>query len=87
LNLTRHPPEEGLVTAVLLIRIPNTGKKVTNTVPKAQNSKNQGFSNYFCLTMEGSGSVLVTNGSEYGSERPQKNICKIRIRMRILNTA
>jgi hypothetical protein len=38
-----------------------------------QNSRNQDFSYYFCLMMEGSGagSVLVTNGSGCGSGRPQ----------------
>jgi hypothetical protein len=39
---------------------------------------NQGFSYYFCLMIEGSGSVLVTNGSG----RPE-NIRILRIRMRI----
>jgi hypothetical protein len=47
---------------------------------KSQNSKNQGFSYYFCLMMKGSGSgsVLVTNPDadadpggpiKYGSEK------------------
>jgi hypothetical protein len=46
---------------------------------KSQNWRNQGFSYYFCLMMEGSGvgpgaeSVLVTNGSGCGSGKP-KNI-------------
>ena len=30
---------------------------------KSQKSRNQGFSYYFCLKMEGSGSVPLTNGS------------------------
>ncbi len=44
-----------------------------------QNNRNQGFSFlYFCLMMEGSGSVLVTNGS--GSGRP-RNIWILGIRI------
>ncbi len=35
----------------------------------SQNSRNQGFSYYFCLIIEGSGSVPLTNGS--GSRRPK----------------
>ncbi len=42
---------------------------------KSQNNKEQGFSYYFCLMIEGSGSVPLTNGSV--SRRP-KNI-QIRI--------
>ncbi len=55
---------------------------------KSQNIKNQCFSYYFCLMIEGSGagpgsrSISLTNGS--GSGRP-KNIWILRIR--ILNTA
>jgi hypothetical protein len=51
---------------------------------KSQNSRNQGFSYYFCLMIEGcgSGSVPLTNGS--GSRRP-KHIVWIR-RIRIRNT-
>jgi hypothetical protein len=44
---------------------------------KSQNSKNQGFSYYFYMMIEGSGSIPLTNGS--GSERPKKNM-GIRIR-------
>ncbi len=36
---------------------------------KSQSSRNQGFSNYFCLMIEGSGSVALTNRS--GSRRPK----------------
>jgi hypothetical protein len=36
---------------------------------KSQNSRNKGFSNYFCLMIKGSGSVPLTNGS--GSGRPK----------------
>ncbi len=52
---------------------------------KLLNSRNQGFSYYFFLMMEGSGagSGLVTNGSECGSGRPKN----IRIVIRIPNTA
>ncbi len=46
---------------------------------KSQYSKNQGFSYYFCLMIEGSGSVPLTNGS--GSRRPKD----IRIRIWIPN--
>ncbi len=40
---------------------------------KSQNSKNQGFSYYFCLLIEGSESKFIplTNGSRSGSGRPQ----------------
>ncbi len=44
-------------------------------IKKSQNNRKQGFSYYFCLMIEGSGSVPLTNGS--GSRRP-KNI-QIRI--------
>ncbi len=49
---------------------------------KWKNSRNQGFSYYFCLMIEGSGSgsIPLTNGS--GSRRPKN----IRIRIRIRNT-
>ncbi len=42
---------------------------------KSQNSRNQGFSYYFCLMIEGSGSRSVppTYGSGSGSRRPQKH--------------
>ncbi len=50
---------------------------------KSQNSKNQGFSFYFCLMTEGSksGTVHLTYGSGSGSKRP-KNIRIRRIRFR-----
>ncbi len=58
------------------MRIQNTGK-IQKVTRKSQNGRNQGFSYYFCLMMDGSGtgsgSVLVTNGSRCGSGRP-KNI-------------
>jgi hypothetical protein len=42
---------------------------------KTQSSKNQGFSYYFCLVIEGSGtgsgSIHLTNGSGSGSRRPK----------------
>ncbi len=50
-------------------------------VEKSQNSRNEGFSQYFCLMMRGSGSVPLTNGS--GSGRPKI----LRIWIRIRNTA
>jgi hypothetical protein len=46
---------------------------------KSQNSRSQGFSYYFCLMIEGSGSVPLTGGS--GSRRP-KNIWIRRIQIR-----
>ena len=51
-----------------------------NVIKKSQNRRNQGFSFYFCLMIEGSGvgSVPLTNGS--GSGRPNN------IRIRIRNT-
>ncbi len=45
----------------------------------SQNSRNQGFSYYICLMIEGSGSIPLTNGS--GSRRPKNRwIWWIRIR-------
>jgi hypothetical protein len=37
------------------------------SLKEVPNSRNQGFSNYFCLMMGGSGSVPLTNGSGSGS--------------------
>ncbi len=53
---------------------------------KSQNCRNQCFSYYICLLIEGSGSgsISLTNGSGCGSGRP-KNIWMLRIRIR--NTA
>jgi hypothetical protein len=49
----------------------------------SQNSRNQGFSFYFCMMIEGSGSIPLTSGS--GSWRP-KNMWIRWIRIRIRNT-
>ncbi len=53
----------------------------------SQKSRNQGFSYYICLMIEGSAFIPLTSGS--GSGRP-KNMwirwIRIRIRIRILNT-
>jgi len=51
------------------MRIRNTGTFTSFFKKKLQNSRNQGFSYHFCLMREGAGagSVLVTNGSGYGS--------------------
>ncbi len=49
----------------------------------AVNSRNQGFSYYFCLMIEGFGFSPLTNGSGSRSRRP-KNIFR---RIRIRNTA
>jgi hypothetical protein len=53
---------------------------------KSQSSRNQGFSYYFCLVIEGPGSKPQTNGSGSGSRRP-KNIRIRQIRIRIRNTS
>ncbi len=54
---------------------------------ESQNSRNQGFSYYFCMMIEGSGSgsIPVTSGSGFGSGRP-KNMWIRWIRIRIRNT-
>ncbi len=55
---------------------------------ESQNSRIQDFSSYFCMMIEGSGSIPLINGS--GSGRP-KNMwirwIRIQIRIRIQNTA
>ncbi len=62
---------------------------------ESQNSRNQGFSYYFCMMIEGSGSragsgsgsIPLTSGSG-GSGRPKNTLIRwIRIRIRIRNTA
>ena len=64
----------------------------------SQNSRNPGFSNYFCMMIEGSGSRAesgsrskpLTSGSGSGSRRPKNTWIRwirIRIRIRIRNTA
>ena len=60
---------------------------------ESQNSRNQGFSYYFCMMIEGSGSgagsgsgsIPLTSGS--GSWRPKNTWIRIRFRIRIRNTA
>ncbi len=57
----------------------------------SQNSRNQGFSYYFCMVIEGSGSgfIPLTSGSGSGSWRPKNTWIRwirIRIRIRIRNT-
>ncbi len=47
-------------------------------IKKSQNSRNQGFSYYFCLMIEGSGFVPLTNGSGYRSGRPKNIQSRIR---------
>jgi hypothetical protein len=37
--------------------------KIKCYILKSQNSRNQCFSHYFCMMIEGSGSVSLTNGS------------------------
>ncbi len=58
---------------------------------ESQSSRNQGFSYYFCIMIEGSrswsGSIPLINGSGSGSRRPKNiRIWWIRIRIRIRNT-
>jgi hypothetical protein len=61
--------------------------KDKKVIKKLQNSRNQGFSNYFCLMTEGSGagtgsgSVHVTNGSGCGSREAQNIQILMRIRI------
>jgi hypothetical protein len=58
----------------------------TNSQKKSQSRRNHGFSNYFCLVIEGSGSgsIPLTNGSGSGSRRPKNiRIRRIRIQIRI----
>ncbi len=68
------------------MRIRNTGKITSflkhKVIKKSQYGRNQCFSYYFCLMMEGSGAgpVLENNGSGCGSGRPKN------IRIRIRNT-
>ncbi len=53
---------------------------------ESQNSRNQGFSYYFCMMIEGSGSIPLTSGSRSGSGRPQNMwIWGIRIRNTVIN--
>jgi hypothetical protein len=62
---------------------------------ESQNSRNQGFSYYFCMMIEGSGSgsragsgsgsIPLTSGS--GSRRPKNTWIRIRLRIQIRNTA
>ena len=61
---------------------------------ESQNSRNQGFSYYFCMMIEGSGSragsgsIPLTSWSGSGSRRPKNMWIRwIRIRIRIRNTA
>ncbi len=53
---------------------------------KSQHSRNQGFSYYFCLMIEGygAGSIPLTNGSGSGSRRPKNMWIRTRIRIRKL---
>ncbi len=54
---------------------------------ESQNSRNQGFSYYFCMIIEGSGTIPLTSGSGSGSWRPKNTWIRwIRIRIRIRNT-
>ncbi len=53
---------------------------------ESQNSRNQGFSYYFCMMIDGSGSIPLTSGSGFG--KPKNTWIRwIRIRIRIRNTA
>ncbi len=55
---------------------------------ESQNRRNQGFSYYFCMMIEGSGSGSIPRTSGSGSGRPKNMWIRwIRIRIRIRNTA
>ncbi len=43
--------------------------KIVIVMKKSQNNRNKGFSHYFCLIMEVSGSVTLTNGSRSGRSK------------------
>jgi hypothetical protein len=55
---------------------------------RPKNSRNQGFSYYFCLMTErsGAGSIPMINGSGSGSSRPKNTLFRL-IRIRITNIA
>jgi hypothetical protein len=78
--------------ALFVSNLPDTNKKITDIISskiKSHKEVTKGFSNYFCLMMEGSGagSVPPTNGSGSGSGRPKNlRILRIRIRLRLRNT-
>jgi hypothetical protein len=80
----------------ILVRIadpggPKTKRSGSGTLLKSHKEvrklyKNRGFSYYLCLMMEGS--VLVNNGSGYGSGRPNYiRILRIRIHKTGLNSS
>ncbi len=60
------------LSQVLLLKVHNNiiiqREKV---IKKSLNSRNQGFYYYFCLMIEGSGAVPLTNGSGAESRRPK----------------
>ncbi len=45
---------------------------------ESQNRRNQGFSYYFCMMIEGSGAIPLTSGSGSGSRRPKNMWIRIR---------
>jgi hypothetical protein len=61
-------------TYTVPVHVHHSSKKTV--IKKSQNSRNQGFSSFFCLLMEGSGfgSVQIYKESGCGSKRPQKNV-------------
>jgi hypothetical protein len=82
LGIMSHPEWKNItsVFAYFIFKLTFTSFFKDKVIKKSQNSRNQGFSYYFCLVIEGAGSVPRTNGS--GSGRPKN----IRIRLRIRNT-
>jgi hypothetical protein len=55
---------------------------------KKQKNKKKGFSYYFCMIIEGSGSGFIPLTNGYGSGRSKNMLIRwIRIRIRIHNTA
>ncbi len=88
-------PDAELVSAIFVIDLQDVNKKVFLLITyegtssffkdkKSQNSRNQGFSSYFSLMIEGSSSgagslsILLTSGSGSGSGRPKNMWIRIR---------
>ncbi len=77
-----------------------SGRQIPRLTPRKvncrQNSRNQGFSYYFCIIIEGSGSgsragsrsgsIPLNSGSGSGSRKTKNMWIRIRIRIRIRNT-
>jgi hypothetical protein len=66
-SLTFKTPTKNYLKNFLKVHIHQFSK--TKSPKEVKNSKNQGFSYYYCLMIEGSGSIPLTSGS--GSGRPK----------------